>query len=155
MTAPPRSRPAKRKAPTRKAKRPAPRPSPRRQAKRKATRKRVGPRGVEYRQVYSVGNSLAVTLAPACLRLLGVEHGGTVQVVPHPSGKVIIAPMRMRLGVARGLVSAAREVVELRRTVTRMRRRLQAAPKRAIAQGVSIGYSKAWSAALIDLDNRV
>jgi antitoxin component of MazEF toxin-antitoxin module len=155
MTAPPRSRSSPRKVAARKARRPVSRPAPRRRTKRKATRKRVGPRGVEYRQVYSVGNSLAVTLAPACLRLLGVEHGGTVQVVPHPSGKVIIAPMRMRIGVARGLVSAAREVIELRRTVTRMRRQLQATPKRAIAQGVSIGWNKAWSAALMDLDTRV
>ena len=127
-----------------------------RDRKRKATaRKRTGPRGVEYRRVYSVGGSLAVTLAPACLRLLGVEHGGTVQVMPHPSGKVIIAPMRMRLGAQHELAQAAREVIHLQKVVARLRKRLVMVPQRAVASGFSVGYAKAWGAAMLDLNAKV
>jgi hypothetical protein len=98
---------------------------------------------------------MAVTLAPACLRLLGVQDGGTVQVVPHPSGKVIIAPMRMRVGVASELVAAAREVVTLRRQVARLRKRLLALPMRQVSRGFSVGFQKAYTGAMLGLDTRV
>jgi hypothetical protein len=87
--------------------------------------------------------------------LLGVERGGTVQVVPHPSGKVIIAPMRLRVGAQQEIAAAGREVIFLRRLVGKLRKRAQAVSKRDIAQGFSIGFNKAWSAALMDLDRRV
>jgi hypothetical protein len=98
---------------------------------------------------------MGVTLTPACLRLLGVQDGGTVQVVPHASGKVIIAPMRVRLGAQAELVSAAREVLSLRRQVSRLRKRLMALPKKTLAAGVSIGYAKAYRREMLDLGIRL
>jgi hypothetical protein len=130
-------------------KRPVPRAKPPKRKRAGQPRKRPGPRGVEYRRVFSVGDSMAVTLAPACLRLLGVPHGGSVQVVPHPSGKVIIAPMRMRLGVAVELVAASREVVHLRQQLMRATARLRALPVRQVAQGFSAGFMKAFSGELV------
>src|SRR5262245_55854553 len=106
-------------------------------------RVKTGPRGVEYRRVYQVGNTWCVSLAPACRRLLGVEDGGTVQVLPHPSGKVVIAPMRMRVAVAEELVSAQRELVRLRGQVVKLKRKLYGLPKRQVRQGFSIGYQQA------------
>lgn len=111
--------------------------------KRGRPRKKLGPRGTEYRRVFTVGNSLAVTLTPGCARLLGVERGGTVQVMPHVSGKVIIAPVGMKIGARRELVNAAREVVFLRGQLVKLKRKLYALPKRQVAQGFSVGYTKA------------
>jgi hypothetical protein len=118
-------------------------------------RKKLGPRGTEYRRVFVVGHSLAVTLTPGCARLLGVEGGGTVQVVPHVSGKVIIAPVRMRLGAQTALVNASQEVVYLRRQVLRMKRKLLALPVRQVARGFNQGFLKAYRAELMDVGFRL
>ena len=118
-------------------------------------RKKLGPRGVEYRRVFAVGGSLAVTLAPGCARLLGVQDGGTVQVVPHSSGKVIIAPVRMRLGAQHELAGVAREVVVLRRQLLKAKKRLLSLPVRQVARGFSVGYMKAQSAAQLEVAGRL
>ncbi|SRR6266545_7000324 len=116
---------------------------------------RKGPRGIEYRRVFKVGGSYAVTLSPASLRLLRAQDGASVQVVPHSSGKVIIAPMRMRIGAAHELVAATRELAYLRKVNGKLRKRLMAFPARSVAQGVSIGYTKAWQKELMDLSNKI
>jgi len=118
-------------------------------------RKKLGPRGVEYRRVFVVGHSLAVTLTPGCARLLGVEGGGTVQVVPHISGKVIIAPVRMRLGAQRELVSAARELQTCQRELLKAKKRLLSLPVRQVARGFSVGYMKAQNVAQHEVAERL
>jgi hypothetical protein len=118
-------------------------------------RKKLGPRGVEYRRVFVVGHSLAVTLTPGCARLLGVEGGGTVQVVPHISGKVIIAPVRMRLGAQRELVSAARELQTCQRELLKAKKRLLALPVRQVARGFGVGYMKAQNRSQMEVAERL
>ncbi len=105
--------------------------------------------------MFAVGGSLAVTLAPGCARLLGVQDGGTVQVVPHTSGKVIIAPVRMRLGAQHELAGLAREVGVLRRQLLKAKRRLLALPMRQVARGFNVGYMKAQNAAQMEVAARL
>ena len=154
-TAPPLRPPRSKTKPRKVAARRIGKPTARATRKKRTPPARGGPRGVEYRRVYPFGHSLGLTLPAACLRLLGVADGGTVQVVPHPSGKVIIAPMRLRVGVQKEIAAAGREVLYLRRQVGRLRKRLMAVPARSVARGVSIGFAKAWGAALMDLDREV
>lgn len=113
---------------------------------------RKGPGGTEYRRVFRQGSSMAVTIPPACLRLLGVSRGGSVQIVPQPSGKVVIAPVRMRVGAEKELLRASREVRVLRMQVGRLRRRLASRSVRVWREAHAQGFMQATSARFLDLD---
>src|SRR5262245_33797425 len=91
-------------------------------------RAKPGPRGTEYRRLFRQGNSAAVTLPAACVPLLGGSKTKTVQVRPMPSGKVIIAPVNVRVGAERELVSAVRDLAVAQRIIRGYRRRLQSRP---------------------------
>src|SRR5262249_42675488 len=115
-------------------------------------RAKPGPRGTEYRRLFRQGNSLGLTLPPACVRLLGGSKTKTVQALPMPSGKVIIAPVNVRVGAERELVSAVRDVAVLRRQLGRYKRRLQARPVKLWNEAFNQGALHAHGQRFLDLD---
>jgi len=114
-------------------------------------KKKLRLRGVEYRRIGRIGSSLYVTLSQGCAGTLRVKHGDVVQVLPQPSGTVLVAPIGRRVSVERYVTATARENVSLRRELLRAKKRLLALPVRQVNRGFNAGFLAAYRRDLMDV----